>query len=112
MPRKVGNFICLSILVIFGSFLFQSPSYAYDPLEREAKAQARENSAKGHVDRALDTGSNVTREFLRSSGDPREAIKEAGKAVVRQCMSCHDPGSSSPPISRRSGGGKTGGGAE
>jgi hypothetical protein len=112
MLRKVGTFICLSILIIFASFLFQSPSFAFDPLEREAKAQERENNAKEHVDRALETGIDTAREVLRRTGNPNEAITEAGKAVVRQCTSCHDPGPSSPPTPRRTGGGKTGGGAE
>lgn len=67
---------------------------AYDPIEREAKAQERATNSRAndpisHTDRAARTAIDSGRDTLGRTGSPKEALNEAGRAVIRECMSCH-----------------------
>jgi len=60
---------------------------AYDPDARDAKAQ--EHAIVRVHDRAVQKAIEAGRDSLRNIGSPSGAINDAGRALVRECASCH-----------------------
>ncbi|AFZ24334.1 hypothetical protein Cylst_2095 [Cylindrospermum stagnale PCC 7417] len=93
------NLLLLSLLTVSiqQAFLFENSAFAYDPVEREAKAQERAqeraNRDKNLVDhivgRGLQTSVDAVKKSLREVGSPGGAIFDGGRSVVRECASCH-----------------------